>query len=717
MPKDIFSIGDVKAPQLKNKRYRHHWVEDSYTPEQTASEYLTTSIHFGKFTAIVVLALIVFGVLLGRTAYLQIIHGTDYRLAAEDNRIRIEDIKSPRGIITDRFGEKLTANVPNFVLSATPADLPADKTERMSVIKKISDITGLTAEDITRSIEDQKTILTSALSKEYADQLTSASDDLPGVSITPSSGQLFTVTVTPEKWPSDSTERSALIQKIADITHLNASEIIQTIYDHAYASYQAITIAEHLPYEQAMKLRVSTAQLPGIRLESGTFREYTNGNPFSSLLGYVGKVSDTDLTNHPDYTYDDYIGKSGLELFYENELRGQSGKKEIEVDSLGKESKIIAESKPMAGSNITLTIDATLQKTLSQALDDTVNKSKNITGGAAVAIDPRNGEVLALVSSPSFDNNSFTLGLSPDEYTAIRDNPKQPLFNRPVTGQYPSGSTIKPLISLAALQEGVITERTTILSTGGIQIGQWYFPDWKAGGHGITDVKKALAESVNTFFYTIGGGTDTFDGLGVNRITSYLKLFGLGHMLGLDFPGEAPGFLPSPEWKEKIKNETWYIGDTYHYSIGQGDLLVTPLQVANYTATVANGGTLYKPYLVKSFNDQNGQPVQQTQPEIIRQDFINPDNYRIVREGLRQAVTSGSAKALDDLPFTVAAKTGTAEFGDIGSTHAWLTAFAPYDNPQIAITVLVESGGEGHAAALPIAKLGLQTWYNEQNPQ
>jgi penicillin-binding protein 2 len=717
MQKNIFSIGDKAAPQLNNKKYRHHWVEDSYIPEQRSPDYLSVNINFAKFTGLLVFALICFGVLFFRTAFLQIVQGQNYRQASESNRLRIEDIKAPRGTITDRNGVVLTDNVPNFVLSATPADLPKNENERNAIVKKISDITKLTIADITRSIEDQKTILTNSLPNSEADQIKRAEKNLPGVNISNVSGQNYTLTVMPSDWPKDETERTALVQQISDLSHISPAIIIQSIRDQAYASYQAVTIAEHLPYDQAMLLRVATAEMPGVNLSSSTFRNYISDQTFSSLLGYVGKVSDQDLKNHDDYARDDYIGKTGLELYYESDLRGQSGKKEVEVDSLGKESKIIAETKPVSGTNITLSIDSKLQSVLGQALDDAVRKSKNITGGAAVAIDPRNGEILALVSSPAFDNNAFTLGLSTEEYQKISSDPKQPLFNRPISGQYPSGSTIKPLIALAGLQEGVISENTSIMSSGGIRIGEWFFPDWKAGGHGATDVKKALAESVNTFFYTVGGGYEKFTGLGVNRITQYLKLFGLGQPLGLDFPTEASGFLPSPEWKLETKKEKWYIGDTYHYSIGQGDLLVTPLQVATYTATVANGGTFYKPHLVKAFTDLNGETTKTTVPEIIRQNFLSAYNVQIVRAGLRQAVTAGSGRMLGDLPFAVAAKTGTAEFGDIGSTHAWLTAFAPYDDPQIAITVLVEAGGEGNAVALPIAKLGLQTWYNGQLAQ
>lgn len=520
----------------------------------------------------------------------------------------------------------------------------------------------------------------------------------------------FALSFTPADLPKNEADLDALQNKLAQILAIDKSDLKKIISEKPKNSYQSFILQDHIPYDKAIPLRIATSELSGVTFGTITFREYLTDSVFTSVLGYMGKVSDQDLKNHPDYAYDDYIGKSGIEQNYEAQLKGSNGKKEIEVDALGKEIRIISEMKPTSGQNLTLTIDKELQETLGQALDKTVNSSKNFLGGSAVAIDVKTGEILALISSPSFDNNKMNLGMSSEEYQTLSSNAKKPLFNHAISGEYPSGSTIKPVIASAALQEGVITPKTTVLSTGGIRINQWFFPDWKAGGHGLTDVRKALAESVNTFFYLAGGGDDTHQGLGVKRMTDYMRLFGLGDELGIDLPSEATGFLPSMEWKLKAKGEPWYIGDTYHLSIGQGDLLVTPLQVATYTATIANGGTFYLPHLLKSASDANG-IITETKPQVIRNNFINEGNLQVVREGLRQGVTSGSSRALSSLPFTVAAKTGTAQFGD-NQMHAWFTCFAPYENPQIAIAVLVEGGGEGNAVALPIAKEGLINWFS-----
>lgn len=637
MSKQFFNNTTIKQ-SLERKDDKTQWVEDSLiTKEPKDENYLSSDFEVYKLKWLFyIILLIIIGIII-RLGVLQIINGDKYRLAAEENRIRMLEVKAPRGIIYDRNNTILAHNIPNFTLSFTPADLPKDSNKK---------------EEVT-------------------------------------------------------------IQ-IAAILEAEPNELMDIINQHPDYLYQSYTLVDHIPYEKAILLKIVSTDFPGISLNTSSFREYSANEYFSHLIGYMGKVSQTDLDNNPSYSYDDYVGKTGIELIYNNELSGQHGKKEIEVDSLGKESKVVNTSLPDPGQSIVLTIDAGLQNILGEAIDKVVNSNKSITGAAAIALNPNNGEVFSLISSPTYDNNALTLGLNPDEYQKILDNPKQPFFNRSIGGEYPSGSTIKPLVSLAALEEGIINENSTFLSTGGIQIDKWFFPDWKAGGHGQTDVKKAIADSVNTFFYMIGGGDETFTGLGVDRLTSYLKLFGLSQPLGIDLNGEASGFLPSKAWKEEVKNERWYIGDTYHLSIGQGDILVTPLQVASYTATIANGGTLYKPQLIKTFSGVDKNIIKKSKPIILRDNMINSNYYSIVNEGLRQAVLSGSSRALADLPFSAAGKTGTAQFGNQNKTHAWFTSYAPYENPEIVITVIVEGGGEGHAVALPIAKLGLKYWFAER---
>jgi len=277
-------------------------------------------------------------------------------------------------------------------------------------------------------------------------------------------------------------------------------------------------------------------------------------------------------------------------------------------------------------------------------------------------------------------------------------DPALPLFPRASRGEYPSGSTIKMVIAAAALQEHIVTPQTSILSTGGIRIGEWFFPDWKSGGHGRTNLSKALAESVNTYFYMIGGGYQSFAGLGIDRLARYLKDMGLGSKTGIDLPNEKDGFVPDPEWKEKTKKEIWYIGDTYHVSIGQGDTIVTPLQVHAYTNYFANKGTSYVPHLVKSIT-----------PQIYKKDIFASDIVNDVRLGLREGVLSGSSKRLSLLPVSSAGKTGTAQWSKDRAPHAWFTGWAPFDDPKVSITVLIEEGEEGSRSAIQVAYEILKT--------
>jgi len=363
---------------------------------------------------------------------------------------------------------------------------------------------------------------------------------------------------------------------------------------------------------------------------------------------------------------------------------------------------------------LVLSIDSDLQKKSEEILSANLKKL-NLTKGAVIISDPNNGEILSLVSLPTFDNRLFAEGISADDYKKLIEDKDNPMFNRAISGEYPSGSTVKMIFAAAALQEKVITENTTILSNGGLKVAQWFFPDWKAGGHGLTSVRKAIAESVNTFFYYIGGGYQDFVGLGIERLVKYLNLFGLGNTLGIDLPNEATGFVPSQEWKEKVKGEKWYIGDTYNLSIGQGDLLVTPLQVNEWTAYFAAGGKEYQPHVVKEILDSNDKTIKTITESPLRDTLIDSYNVEIVRQGMRQTVTSGSAKRLLDLPVDSAAKTGTAQWNTTKDPHAWFTAFAPYKNPQIVITVLVEEGKEGSSVALTVAH-DIMAYYFQNHP-
>ncbi|MDO8669236.1 MAG: penicillin-binding protein 2 [Candidatus Buchananbacteria bacterium] len=518
----------------------------------------------------------------------------------------------------------------------------------------------------------------------------------------------FSLFITPSDLPRDNRERQAVIEQISSIIGLSSQEIIDKLSDYRYF-FQPIAIETGIDYQRAMALKIVSADLPGITLEVDTWRQYLGGNSFSHLLGYVGKISPEEYeSDKTDYLLSDNIGKTGLEKSYEELLRGEHGKKLIEVDALGQEKKVISRTDFSPGDDLVLAIDAKLQRKVYEILDD---KLKNQKAAVVIISNPKNGEILSLVDYPNYDNNLFALGIDLESYKKLIDDPRNPLFMRSISGEYPSGSTVKIVIAAAALEENIVTKNTTVNSTGGISVGQWFFPDWKGGGHGVTNIIKAIAQSVNTYFYYIGGGYGDFKGLGVELLGKYMKLFGLGQKLGIDLPDEKDGFVPTQKWKNEVKKEPWYIGDTYHLSIGQGDLLVTPLQVNFYTNVIASGGTLYKPKLVKEVIHNDGER-EILMPEVIRKDFISAQNINIVREAMRETVISGSARSLNYLPIKVAGKTGTAQWHSTKENHAWFTGFAPYDNPNFTITVLVEEGGEGSSIATPIAREILTYWFN-----
>ncbi|MDO8601412.1 MAG: penicillin-binding transpeptidase domain-containing protein, partial [bacterium] len=349
-----------------------------------------------------------------------------------------------------------------------------------------------------------------------------------------------------------------------------------------------------------------------------------------------------------------------------------------------------------------------LQKKITEELGKKLKDVGSIHG-AAVALDPKTGGVLAIVSLPSFDSNAFSQGDQKAIGTILNDK-KEPLFNLALAGLFPTGSTIKPFMASAALEEKIISPQKQIYSPGYIEVPNRYdpaiiykfldqaLPNWY-------DMRKAIAFSSNVYFYTVGGGYGNQAGLGPTRIKKYLELFGWGAKTGIDLPGEAQGLIPSPEWKKEVKKEGWWDGDTYNMSIGQGNILATPLQVASAFVAIANGGKLFQPQLVKEII--NGEKFN---PKIVRENFIKPENLQVAREGMRQAVTGGGSVILNDLPVKVAAKTGTAETSKINTYHNWVTVFAPYDDPKIVLTVMLEDVKGVQAAALPVAKEVLN-WY------
>lgn len=510
----------------------------------------------------------------------------------------------------------------------------------------------------------------------------------------------FSVFVIPNNLSKEPQERLGQLESLSKLIDVSVDEIETKVSQAESFYFQPILVRAGLPYDQAMLIKIDAEDLPFVEIKVDAWRLYPYGESMSHLLGYIGKIDAKEYQQlSEEYLLDDNIGKAGLEKSYEDYLRGQHGQTRVEVDALGRRKKIISQNNPVAGLNVVLSLDAELQNYIYNLL-----KEKQPTGKASIiAQDCQSGEILAMVDYPSYDNNLFTGGISGSAYRDLLDGERKPLFARSILGEYPSGSTIKPLLSSAGLQEKIITEKTSVNSIGGIYVGKWFFPDWKAGGHGTTNVTKAIAWSVNTFYYYLGGGYGDFAGLGLEKMIDYFKLFGLGQKTGIDLLGERSGFLPSAEWKQKNFNEQWYIGDTYHLSIGQGYLLVTPIQISNYLSAIANNGLLNQPHLaIKTVASDGSEKPFDYQP--LSRLPIDPVNLAIVRKGMRQTVTEGSARSLNSLPVEVAGKTGTAQWNSNKENHAWFIGFAPYEKPKFCLTILVEEGGEGSSTAVPLAR-------------
>ncbi len=524
----------------------------------------------------------------------------------------------------------------------------------------------------------------------------------------------FGVSLTAADLPSDQKALDQLRDTLARYG-ISEEEWNATLAAAKRTPFEAVAIGDRLSYEQAVSLEVAAVHFSGLSVHIATERHVLDGateESMAHLIGYIGRISPNEFVERKngDYSQNDRIGKTGLEQSLETQLRGTRGYRQIEVDAVGRERRIIAAGDPVNGANVRLSIDADAQ----QFLEEKMKTALQLGGarrGAAIAMDPRNGEIIALISLPGYDPNLFSGGISSSTYAEINANPDHPLFPRAIAGQYPSGSTFKPVVAVAALAEKIITPQTTVLSTGGLWFQRaWFFPDWKAGGHGITDVYKAIAESVNTFFYMIGGGTEQFPGLGPDRLALYARRFGFGSPVGIPLLGEASGLVPTPAWKQEVRKEQWFIGDTYHFAIGQGDLLVTPLQVAAMTVEIANGGLLWQPRLVHTISQNGGADWIAATSTLLTDNTDLGKEIAVVQDAMRATITRGSARSMQSVPVSVAGKTGTAQTSADKKTHAWFTGYAPADDPQIVVTILVEEGGEGSSVAVPAAREFL-TWY------
>lgn len=515
---------------------------------------------------------------------------------------------------------------------------------------------------------------------------------------------------------SEEAQQSNEIGNIAGVLAKNFEELKKEIQDSEIFN---VLISENISHENLLVLETKINEFRGCKIKKNTVRNYVFGETFSHVLGYTSRINKDEFSSSTGYMVNDYIGKTGLEKSYENYLRGNPGQVQVAKNATGteKSEELVLASEP--GENLVLNIDAELQQEVYNALEKSI-KNIGAKKGAAVAMDPRTGAVLALVSYPSYDNNLFSGGISQADYSKIQNDPYKPLFNRAISAQYPTGSTIKPFEASGALQEKIISPNKQINDPGYIEIRSQNDPNvvYRYEGvtpHGLVDMRQAIAVSSNIYFYTVGGGYKDQQGLGPARIKKYLEFFGWGNLTGIDIPGEFAGFIPTPAWKKENINEGWWDGDTYNLSIGQSYLKVTPLQVAVAYSAIANNGTLYKPQIVDKILNSSDELIKKFSPEIIRENFIDKDNLQIVKEGMHDCVIKsyGSCLSLNNLPVDLAAKTGTAQTSRDGYYNTWTSAFAPYDNPEIVFVATIEGVQGLRAATLPVAHDVLQYYFSK----
>lgn len=519
----------------------------------------------------------------------------------------------------------------------------------------------------------------------------------------------------------------ALLGTIASLIEITPKHVrrFKRLLDESH-EFETVPLKSKLTDEEVAILAANRFRLPGVEVKARLFRNYPAGEGLSHVVGYIGRINDADLkrlkeagrvTNYKGSTH---IGKVGIEQFYEHLLHGRTGFDQMETDAAGRAVRILSHVSPVAGNDLTLHLDLELQRVAEHAF----GKYR----GGLVAIDPNTGGILAMVSKPGFDPNLFVDGIDPATWKDLNESPDKPMVNRPLRGIYPPGSTIKPFMALAALELGLRKPNDAIVDPGFYSLpnSRHRYRDWKAGGHGIVDLHKSVVQSCDTYYYRLAVD------MGIDRMHGFLSKFGFGSRSGLDMQGESSGLLPSRGWKLKRWNKPWYAGETVIAGIGQGYHLTTPLQLAAATATLANGGTFYRPHLVKSIRDGATRMEKGTPPEAVIKNAFNPEHLRHVRQAMVDVLRPGGTAVVAGAgaAYTIAGKTGTAQVVGIKQgakydekrvlerhrDHALFVAFAPAEAPRIALAVLVENGGHGGSTAAPIARAVLDYYLLGMKP-
>ncbi len=521
----------------------------------------------------------------------------------------------------------------------------------------------------------------------------------------------------------DVTDIPLLARRLGKLLHLEAKNVQAQLEAARTSGLAQVRVKGDLSWDEMALVETFQPEMPGALIQVQPKREYRQKGRACHVLGYLGEINEAQMKSgrFPNYKMGDALGKCGIEAAWEKYLRGQRGYRRIEVDAYGRELGQLDRQFPTPGGNVVLTLDSRLQQ---EAEDCLAGKA-----GAIVALDPRSGKILAMASSPTYSPEAFERGLTSYEWQTLSKRKDHPLENRVIKGQYPPGSTFKIVMATAALEEKVVTPSTTFDCTGTMPFGQHEFHCWRKGGHGTVNLHRALVESCDIYFYQVGRR------LGIDRIAKWSKLFGLGSPTGLHLDREMPGLVGSPAWKLARFHKPWHEGDTLSVAIGQGYNLATPLQMAQVVEAIANGGRIYEPRLVEKVDSPAGEVIFQPAPVLKSQMHISPGTLDQVRKGLSGVVNEerGTGRGAQIPGLEVAGKTGTAQIVTLekekrerdrrGKTsyhyenHAWFVAFAPVEDPEIAVAVLVEHGGGGGAVAAPLARRIIAAYFPDKMKQ
>lgn len=604
-----------------------------------------------RIIALLVIIALALGLLLARLIYVQLAQGEFFGRLADLNQLRTVPVTAPRGVLFDRNGIVIARNRPSFVVQIVPMQIEDPTSE----IAELARLLGISADDVWRRLLHQNGV-------SYRD-----------------------------------------FRSLASAIPLGP-----------------INIADDLTPAEVGTFSERSERFPGMSVELVPVRDYPHHTLGSHFLGYVGQITENEFKARKSrgYSANDIVGKEGLEYTYDQWLRGRSGGRRIKVNSAGEAVATVGNFAATPGNDLVLNVDWRLQRDAETALAEQIRTvAKRVgkrIGGSAIVEDPNTGAILTLVSQPNIDPNDFAAGISEKRYAAYLNDPLRSLFNRAISGAYPTGSTFKMITSSAALASGLMNANSTRYCGGAFDLNGYIFYDDRAGGHGTLSITQGIAQSCDVFFYQLGHE------LGIDRIDKYASAYGIGKRTGIDLPGETTGTLPSPKWKERLYKDVWYAGDTVSVSIGQGYLEASPIQMLKVVSAVANGGTLYAPQLVSEIRDQHRRALKYFSPVRQGQVPVSENDLAIVRQGMLGAIESdyGTAHNVYIPGFHYAGKTGTAENvptydNPSGRNHAWFVCFAPYDHPKIAVVVFMDqSGGFGAVNAAPVAQAIVKSYFH-----